>query len=182
MSICNYVTCHISHVICQMLMLILGTCWTPFVFMCKICNYVTCHMSFVKCLCWSFGHAEQFLFSCLCSNVAAFGWKWQCLFFYHTRTLACEWSNHRAGSQLKKIKSIYLAAQPCMQGCDIVSSHQRNIYSRSQQLQFYSADAASQLLLLRRAVGGTGSSFSHSRILAEICETTYQALVTTDDF
>ena len=56
-SICNYVTCHISHVtchilhvtchishvtcqmsyvICQMLMLILGTCWTSFVFMCKL--------------------------------------------------------------------------------------------------------------------------------------------------
>ena len=49
-SICNYVTCfmshfachmshvtlHMSHVICQMLMLILGTCWTSFVFMCKL--------------------------------------------------------------------------------------------------------------------------------------------------
>ena len=42
-SICNYVTCHMSHfachmsdVICQMLMLILGTCWTTFVFMCKL--------------------------------------------------------------------------------------------------------------------------------------------------
>ena len=33
-SICNYVTCHIFHVICQMLMLILGTCWIVFVFMC----------------------------------------------------------------------------------------------------------------------------------------------------
>ena len=39
-SICNYVTCqlshfafHMSHVICEMLMLILGTCWTTFVFM-----------------------------------------------------------------------------------------------------------------------------------------------------
>ena len=43
-SICNYVTCHIS----------------PF----------TCHMLYVKCLCWSFGHAEQLLFSCLCSKVS----------------------------------------------------------------------------------------------------------------
>ena len=38
-SICNYVTCHIS----------------PF----------TCHMLYVECLCWSFGHAEQLLFSWL---------------------------------------------------------------------------------------------------------------------
>ena len=27
---------HMSHVICEMLMLILGTCWTTFVFMCKL--------------------------------------------------------------------------------------------------------------------------------------------------
>ena len=44
LSICNYGTCHMSH--------------------------VTCHMSYVKCLCWSLGHAEQFLFSCLCSKVS----------------------------------------------------------------------------------------------------------------
>ena len=71
-SICNYVTCHIcmSHVICQMLMLILETCWTIFVF-----------MSMLKCCCW---------------------WKVQWLFFDTTSsTLACEWTNHRAGSQLK---------------------------------------------------------------------------------
>ena len=43
-SICNYITCHIS----------------PF----------TCHMLYVKCLCWSLGHAEQLLFSCLCSKVS----------------------------------------------------------------------------------------------------------------
>ena len=35
-SICDYVTCRMSHVICEMLMLILGTCWTTFVFMCKL--------------------------------------------------------------------------------------------------------------------------------------------------
>ena len=77
-SICNYVTCHMSH--------------------------VACHMSHVKCLCWSLGHAEQFLFSCLCSNVAVYGWKVQWLFFdilpILPITLACEWTNHRAGSQL----------------------------------------------------------------------------------
>ena len=40
----SHVTCHIS----------------PF----------TCHMLYVKCLCWSFGQAEQLLFSCLCSKVS----------------------------------------------------------------------------------------------------------------
>ena len=50
-SICNYVTCHISHVTCNM-------------------SHCACHMSYVKCLCWSLGHAEQLLFSCLCSKVA----------------------------------------------------------------------------------------------------------------
>ena len=42
-SICNYVTCrmshvacHMSYVLCQMLMLILGTCWTIFVFMSRL--------------------------------------------------------------------------------------------------------------------------------------------------
>ena len=65
--------------------------------------HVTCHMSHVKCLSWSLGHAEQFLFSCLCSNVAVYGWKWQWLFLDHSShiTLACESTNHRAGSQLK---------------------------------------------------------------------------------
>ena len=65
-------------------------------------SHVACHMSHVKCLCWSLGHAEQLLFSCLCSNFAVYGWKVQWLFFDTTSsTLACEWTNHRAGSQLK---------------------------------------------------------------------------------
>ena len=130
-SLCNYVTfcmshvtLRMSHVICQMLMLILGTCWTTFVLMsmlkseylwlCHISHFAchmsqcACHMSYVKCLCWSLGHAEQFLFSCLCSNVAVYGWKRQCFFFdrffdrHFFDTLTCEWTNHRAGSQLKK--------------------------------------------------------------------------------
>ena len=50
-SICNYVTCHISHVTCNM-------------------SHCACHMSYVKCLCWSLGDAEQLLFSCLCSKVS----------------------------------------------------------------------------------------------------------------
>ena len=53
-SICNYVTCRMSH--------------------------VTCHMLYVKCLCWSLGHAEQFLFSSLGSKVAVYRRKLQCFF------------------------------------------------------------------------------------------------------
>ena len=44
-TICNYVTCHLSpftfhmsHVICEMLMLILWICWTIFVFMSSFCQ------------------------------------------------------------------------------------------------------------------------------------------------
>ena len=77
-SICNYVTCRMSH--------------------------VTCHMSYVKSLCWSLAHAEQFLFSCLCSNVAVYGWKCQ-WFFFDLRTLPCDNTSHRAGSQLKMSES-----------------------------------------------------------------------------
>ena len=29
-------------------------------------------VSYVKCLCWSLGHADQFLFSCLSSKVTAY--------------------------------------------------------------------------------------------------------------
>ena len=66
--IMSHVTFRMSHVICKMLMLILNTCWTTFVFMWKLkseylwlchmshvtcrMSHVTCHMSYVKCLCW----------------------------------------------------------------------------------------------------------------------------------
>ena len=33
-------------------------------------SHCACHMSYVKCLCWSSGHAEQLLFSCLYSKVS----------------------------------------------------------------------------------------------------------------
>ena len=33
-------------------------------------SHVTCQMSYVKCLCWSLGHSEQLLFSCLYSKVS----------------------------------------------------------------------------------------------------------------
>ena len=36
---------------------------------CQVSN-VKCQVSNVNCLCWSLGHAEQLLFSCLCSKVA----------------------------------------------------------------------------------------------------------------
>ena len=77
-TFCHAVTCHMSYVICQMLMLILGTCWTTFVFMsilksdyfsCCNMSHFTCHMSHVTCLCWSLGHAEQLLFSWVSSKV-----------------------------------------------------------------------------------------------------------------
>ena len=74
----------------------LSTCWTSFVFMCKLkskylklCNmsHVACHMSYVKCLFRSLVHAEQLLFSCLCSNVTLYTWKYQCFFFTTTQLL-----------------------------------------------------------------------------------------------
>ena len=105
-----------SHVIYKMLMVILGTCWTTFVLMSllkseylKLCHmphvachmsHCACHLSYVKCLCWSLGHAEQILFSCLCSKVGIYRWKWQCVFLDSHR---CDFWVHRAGSQLKKL-------------------------------------------------------------------------------
>ena len=65
-------------------------------------SHVTCHMSYVKCLCWSLGHAEQFLFSCLCSNVAVYGWKRQC--FYLTDFLTQFFRGHQAGLESPKNK------------------------------------------------------------------------------
>ena len=49
--IMSHVTCHILHVTCHM-------------------SHCACHMSYIKCLCWFSGHAEQLLFSCLCSKVS----------------------------------------------------------------------------------------------------------------
>ena len=119
-SICYYVTCCMSHFACHM-SYVKCLCWSlghaeQLLFTCvcskvSICNYVTCHMSHVTChmsyvkwLCWSLGHAEQFLFSCLCSNVAVYGWKCQ-WFFFDLHTLTRDWTNHRAGSQLKMSES-----------------------------------------------------------------------------
>ena len=49
--IMSHVTCHNLHVTCHM-------------------SHCACHMSYVKCLCWSLGHAEQLLFSCVSSKVS----------------------------------------------------------------------------------------------------------------
>ncbi len=134
-SICNYVTCYMSHfarhmshvtlrmshVMCQMLMLILVTCWTTFVFMsmlkseylwlCHMSHFAchmsqcACHMSYVKCLClcWFSRHAEQLLFSCLCSKVSIYSRKLQWFLFFDSHsTLSPDIGVSRAGSQLKK--------------------------------------------------------------------------------
>ena len=60
-------------------------------------------------------HAEQLLFSCLCSKFAVYRWKWWLfltkLFIYvfldHISTRSCDWTVHRAGSQLKMSSALY---------------------------------------------------------------------------
>ena len=56
-----------------------------------------------RALSWSSGHAEQLLFSCLCSKVSVYRSKCQCFFFdiIILSTLPCYFTVHRAGSQLK---------------------------------------------------------------------------------
>ena len=60
-------------------------------------------MRHVKCLCWSSGHAEQLLFSCLGWKMSVYRRKWQCFFFdiLLIITLSPDNTNSRAGSQLK---------------------------------------------------------------------------------
>ena len=123
-----------------------------------IMSHVTFRMSDVKCLCWSLGHAEQLLFSCVSSKVSisnyvtchilhvtchiwnAYVDPWDMLnnfcfhvyaqmslfmgendhaFFYHHHhsTLACEWTNHRAGSQLKNVKMTTAGNQEMLLKC-----------------------------------------------------------------
>ena len=50
---------------------------------------------------WSLGHAEQLLFSCLCSKVTVYRWKWQCFFLTASASSPPDITIHRAGSQLK---------------------------------------------------------------------------------
>ena len=51
------------------------------------------------------GHAQQLLFSCLCSKVTIYRRKWQCVFLdlsSHSSTLSSQFRIHWAGSQLNK--------------------------------------------------------------------------------
>ena len=58
---------------------------------------------------WSLEHAEQLLFSCLCSKVTDYKWNWQCVFFDSSIiTLTCEFRGYRAGSRLKITPQNYL--------------------------------------------------------------------------
>ena len=102
----SHVTLRMSLVICQMLMLILGTCWTTFVFMSMLKSVSLSSCQVVKlssCQVWSLGHAEQVLFPCLCSKVAVYSWKWQSVFLdiIIISTLSTDITVSRAGSQLK---------------------------------------------------------------------------------
>ena len=127
---------HMSHVICEMLMLILGTCWTTFVFMSMLKSVKLSGCQVVKlpgCQDWSMGHAEQLLFSCLCLKVSSCQvvkfdpWDMLNNFCFHVYAqkllFLCEICNgfhhhrayctptgielvHRAGSQLKNKFSV----------------------------------------------------------------------------
>ena len=75
--------------------------------MCKLrsdCHAVACHTSHVKCLCWSLGHADQLLFSCVSSKVIVCH-AVTCHVFLDlitNTTLPCDKTDSRAGSQLIK--------------------------------------------------------------------------------
>ena len=97
------------------------TCWTTFVFISMLKSHshilsLSLSHSHSFSLSHSFNlsfnhsrHAEQVLFSSLCSKVAVYRRKLQCFFFdtlstsTSTITLTCEFRVHRAGSQLKTI-------------------------------------------------------------------------------
>ena len=83
------------------------TCWTTFVFISMLKSH-----SHALSLSHSFNlsfnhswHAEQVLFSSLCSKFAVYRWKLQCIFWdlHHHITLPCDTWVHRAGSQIKKL-------------------------------------------------------------------------------
>ena len=82
----------------------LSTCWTTFVFMSMLKNHsLTFTLSHSLILSFNHSrHAEQVLFSSLCSKVAVYSRKLQCFFLdRHSHTRSCEFRSHRAGSQLK---------------------------------------------------------------------------------
>ena len=88
-----------SHVLCQMLRLILGTCWTSFVFMCRLknawlscCHDVICPMLVLGTCLATFVFTSRLKTQVfLCENAGP------------ATTLSCEFRVHRADSQLKMI-------------------------------------------------------------------------------
>ena len=67
---------------------ILGTCLATLLFMIVCHAVMSCcqvMLSYIKCLCWSLGHAEQLLFSCLCSKVTVY----DCLSCCHVMLSCC---------------------------------------------------------------------------------------------
>ena len=84
----------------------LSTCWTTFVFMSMLKSHIlTLSYSLIHSLS---RHAEQLLFSSLCSKHTVYCWKLQCFFFLALlllSTLTCYFRCHRAGSQLKMSES-----------------------------------------------------------------------------
>ena len=163
----SHFACHIAHVTCHMSnayvdswdMLnnfcfhVYAQKWV-FVIMSHVTGrmwHVTCHMSYVRCLCWSLGHAEQFLFSCLCSNVAVYGCKCQWVFF--DTTLTRDNTNHRAGSQLKSQNPAkYLPVNVVLEE----ESHQQG--SQDDQTRWEGGKAGSSgMFLVRARLGGRRS-------------------------
>ena len=65
---------------------------------CKTCKTHSFNLSFTHSL-----HAEQLLFSCLCSKVTVYSWKLQC--FFGTSVSYREFRVHRACSQLKTLQA-----------------------------------------------------------------------------
>ena len=85
------------------------TCWTTFVFISMLKSHshtltLSHTLSLSHCFNLSFNHsrhAEQFLFSCLCSKLTVYRRKLQWIFWDLILTLPCYFRCHRAGSQLK---------------------------------------------------------------------------------
>ena len=76
-SICNYVTCHMSNAYVDPWDMLNNFCFHVYAqkWVFVIMSHVTCHFRmshviYVKCLCWSLGHAELLLFSCVSSKVS----------------------------------------------------------------------------------------------------------------
>ena len=96
-----------------MLILIVATCWTTFVFISMLKSHshtLTLSLPHTLSLSHSFNlsfnhsrHAEQVLFSSLCWKLTVYCWKLQCFFLdlIIIITLSPDIRVHRAGSQLK---------------------------------------------------------------------------------